>query len=208
MKWWKDKWLVKRIVAGDRDACETFVRNHYAPIYRLLVRLCRDADQAEDLTQETFTAAWINIAKYAGASSLATWLHRIAYRKFLDWRRARRPLVIADSGVDEVASGGAGPVEAAVLDEESRVLRQAMDRLPPAERDALVLHYLQGLSYREMACVLDEPSGTVKWRTSLALNNLRDQLKGQFDELQTRVERRRGAIHCQTIATAASSAGA
>ncbi|HET6881797.1 MAG TPA: RNA polymerase sigma factor [Pirellulales bacterium] len=209
MKWWTDKLLAKRIVAGDRDACETFIRRHYAPIYRLLVRLCRDADLAEDLTQETFAAAWGNVATYAGASSLATWLHRIAYRKFLDWRRARRSLAIADRDLDEVASSGAGPVEAAVLDEESCLLRRAIDRLPPAERDVLVLHYLQGLSYREMACVLDEPCGTVKWRTSLALNNLRDQLKGQLDEPSTLAERHGGrrAIHRETIAAAPSSAG-
>lgn len=208
MRRWTDKRLAKRIVAGDRDACETFVRRHYAPIYRLLVRLCRDADLAEDLTQETFAAAWVKIATYAGASSLATWLHRIAYRKFIDWRRARRSLAIADCDVDEVASGGAGPAEAAMLDEESRGLRLAMDRLPPAERDALALHYLQGLSYREMACVLDEPGGTVKWRTSLALKHLRDQLQGQLDESQTSAEREchRNAIRRETIATAAGSA--
>lgn len=207
MRWWKDKGLAKRIVAGDRDACETFVRRHYAPIYRLLVRLCRNADLAEDLTQETFAAAWLKIATYAGASSLATWLHRIAYRKFLDRRRARS-LAIADGDVNEVAGNGAEPFDSAARDEESHILRQAMDRLSPAERDVLILHYLQGLSYREMSRVLDVPCGTVKWRTSKALNNLREQLNGQLDEFQIPDERERGGGSYRAVAAAAGSAGA
>lgn len=209
MKWWMDKRLAKRIVAGDREACETFVRRHYAPVYRLLVRLCRDASLAEDMSQETFAAAWSNIDTYAGASSLATWLHRIAYRKFLDWRRARS-WPTADGDIHEVVCRGASPIEAAMLEEESRVLRQALGRLPTAERDVLVLHYMQGLSYREMARVLDEPLGTVKWRTSRALNNLRDQLKGQFNEIEesTAGTSGRTTSHCQTIAAATGSIGA
>jgi RNA polymerase sigma-70 factor, ECF subfamily len=181
---WTDRSLARRITAGDRDACVTLVANHHAPIYRLLARLCRDAHLAEDLTQETFAAAWANIGSFAGTSSLATWLHRIAYRKFLDSRRqgARAVAVDFDQAFSEVRAIGGDPLAAVIADEESHRLHQALDRLPPLERDVLVLHYLQGLSYREVAQVLDEPVGTVKWRTSRALDELKNLLGVSFDE--------------------------
>jgi DNA-directed RNA polymerase specialized sigma24 family protein len=66
-------------LGGRREACAGLVRVHYQAVYRLLVHLTRDAHQAEDLTQETFAAAWEKIGRFQGNASLATWLHRIAY---------------------------------------------------------------------------------------------------------------------------------
>lgn len=184
MRRWTDGSLARRIIAGDHDACVALVGSHHAAIYRLLARLCRDAHLAEDLTQETFAAAWTNIASYRGTSSLSTWLHRIAYRKFLDSRRqgARAVAVDFDQDFSEVGAMGGDALAAVIADEESHRLHQALDRLPPLERDVLVLHYLQGLSYREVAHVLDEPVGTVKWRTSRALDELKNLLEADYDE--------------------------
>lgn len=181
---WPDKALARRILAGDHDACLELVASYHAPIYRLLVRLCHDAHLAEDLTQETFAAGWSNIRSYAGNSSLSTWLHAIAYRKFLDGRRRREYAAAMDPDleVDDLAAATVDPLDAAIANEETYRLHQALARLPSAERHVLVLHYLQGLSYREMALVLDEPSGTVKWRTSRALDNLKELLEARFDE--------------------------
>ena len=75
--------------AGHPEACAERVRGHYQAVYRLLVHLTRDVHQAEDLTQETFAAAWERIATFEGRATLATWLHRIAYTKFIDARRGR-----------------------------------------------------------------------------------------------------------------------
>lgn len=169
-----ERLLVRRILAGERAACEELVRLHHAPIYRLLVRLCRDADLAEDLTQEAFAAAWAGIGTFSGASSLATWLHRIAYRRFIDSYRRRRPLATLDENLAEKAdTNSADPLQGLLADEESRRLYDALAQLDPPDRDILVLHYLQGLTFRQMAEVLDEPGGTVKWRTSQALAKLR-----------------------------------
>src|SRR3954462_13007108 len=82
--------LIRRIRGGDRAACAELVRDHYARGYQLLARLTRDSHAAEDLCQETFAAAWTKIRTFAGNSTLATWLHRIAYRRFVDWSRAGR----------------------------------------------------------------------------------------------------------------------
>jgi RNA polymerase sigma-70 factor, ECF subfamily len=179
-----DNALVKRILAGNHEACVELIRQYHAPIYRLLVHLCRDAHFAEDLAQETFLAAWAKIGSFNAASSLNTWLHRIAYRKFIDaHRRSERAVATrADAAIDQVQSNTPNPYDLALASEQTQRLYQALDRLKPAERDVLVLHYLQGLSYQEMADVLGQPTGTVKWRVRQALENLRRELENKIDK--------------------------
>ena len=144
--------------------------------------MTRDVHRAEDLTQETFTTAWERIATFEGRSTLATWLHRIAYTKFIDGQRTER----RDATIRERHSSSSlapdDPLETAMAVDDARRLHRALDELDSADRAVLVLHYLQGLSYREMAAVLDEPTGTVKWRTSEALNGLRILLGEEFPE--------------------------
>jgi RNA polymerase sigma-70 factor (ECF subfamily) len=165
--------LLSDLRAGRTGACAGVVRAHYRAVYRFLVHLTRDVHQAEDLTQETFAAAWEKIATFQGRASLATWLHRIAYTKFIDARRAERRA----AGMRERLAGArvspADPFDAVTAGDEARRLYRALHELDESERTVLVLHYLQGLSYREMASVLDEPAGTVKWRTAVALHRLR-----------------------------------
>jgi RNA polymerase sigma-70 factor (ECF subfamily) len=159
--------------SGCREACAELVRGHYQSVYRFLVQLTRDIHQAEDLTQETFAAAWQKIATFEGRSSLGTWLFRIAYTKFIDAQRAqRRAAEMRERRVLPIAAT-AGPLDLVMADEDAQRLYQALQELDSANRIVLVLHYLQGMSYREMATVLDEPAGTMKWRTSEALSRLR-----------------------------------
>ena len=174
-----DKALLKRILAGNHEACVELVRQYHAPIYRLLVHLCRDAHLAEDLTQETFLIAWTKIATFKAASSLHTWLHTIAYRKFIDTcRRGERTVrTTTETPLDAAQSNVANPSESAMKTEQARRLHTALDRLVPTERDILVLHYLQGMSYQEMSVVLEEPTGTLKWRTRQSLESLRTALE-------------------------------
>jgi len=172
----EDRKLLRRIQDGERAACEEFVRMYYKPIYGLLFNLSRNAAQAEDLTQETFAAAWEHIGAFDGRRPLGAWLHRIGYNKFLDAQRsqarkdstqrlaqcARPPLDLSES-----------PVDRALGSERAEQLHDAIHRLDSAGRDLIVMHYLQGLSFREMSEVLGEPAGTVKWRVSEALARLR-----------------------------------
>jgi RNA polymerase sigma-70 factor (ECF subfamily) len=175
---------VKRILTGNHEACVELVRQYHAPIYRLLVHLARDAHLAEDLTQETFLAAWAKMGGFNSASSLNTWLHTIAYRKFIDAHRRSERSVKAgpDGSIDQLQAKNPGPYASALASEETRRLYRAVDCLKPAERDVVVLHYLQGLSYEELAAVVGQPTGTVKWRTRQALDNLRSALEQNIDQ--------------------------
>ena len=165
---------------GRREAYEALIDAHYGSIYRFLLLLAREASLAEDLTQEVFAAAWGAIDRFEGRASMATWLHRIAYNAFVDAQRRedRR------RGHTEKASQGHqsvthDPVSELVAAEETARVRQTLEKLDADDRAVLVLHYVQGLSYNEMANVLAQPSGTVKWLTRRALDRLRQHLTGR-----------------------------
>jgi RNA polymerase sigma-70 factor, ECF subfamily len=174
--------LLEGLRAGRSEACAELVRGHYQAVYRLLVHLTRDGHRAEDLTQETFAVAWRAIATFQGKASLGTWLHRIAYTKFIDAQRARQRDDEARDRLVRPHPASVDPFDAAAADDESRRLYQALAALEPPERALLVWHYLQDLSYAEMAVVLEEPVGTVKWRTHVALNHLRELLPDEMSE--------------------------
>lgn len=173
---------LKGIREGKRQAYEAVICQNYKAIYRFVAYLTGDAELAEDLTQETFVSAWANIKQYKGQALLRTWLHRIAYHKFID---SKRELERQAALIDKLKQDSCdvpetlGPLFRVTADEQSRVLYEAMCKLGSREYLMIVLHYIQDLSFRQMAEVLDEPSGTVKWRTSRALKRLKEFLTGR-----------------------------
>jgi RNA polymerase sigma-70 factor (ECF subfamily) len=171
--------LVGNLRAGRPDACAELVRTHYQAVYRFLVHLTRHVHEAEDLTQETFAAAWQEIDKFEARSTLATWLHRIAYRKYIDAQRIKRRAAGVFKQVTSRRSAPADPLETVATDDDARMLYRALHSLSAVDHAMLVLHYFQGLSYREMAAVLDQPTGTLKWRTAAALLRLRALLSDE-----------------------------
>jgi RNA polymerase sigma-70 factor (ECF subfamily) len=181
-----DHRLLNDLRAGCREACAELVRAHYQVVYRFLAHLTRDVHQAEDLTQETFAAAWEKIAAFQGRSTLATWLHRIAYTKYIDALRSQRRAAGILDRLGGPRPAAADPLENVMASDEAQRLYHALHRLDVPERTVIVLHYLQNLSYSEMASVLDEPTGTVKWRTAMAINRLRAMLSRKVPEHEPR----------------------
>jgi RNA polymerase sigma-70 factor (ECF subfamily) len=146
--------------------------------------LTRDSNLAEEITQETFVSAWTNIASYKARASFGTWLHQIAYRKFVDSRRAlRRDASLMAKLREQInePQDELDPFYLLAADEHSRMLYEVLNTLPSLEYIVIVLHYIQGLSFREMSKVLDEPVGTVKWQTNRALKKLRGYLSGRVE---------------------------
>jgi RNA polymerase sigma-70 factor, ECF subfamily len=178
----EEQCLLNNLRSGRPGACTELIRLHYEKVYRLLVHLTGDVHQAEDLTQETFVSAWEKIAKFQGRATLATWLYRIAYTKFIDGRRVQQRTTGMLNRLPNPATAPTDPLETVIAADEASHLYRALDELDAQERTVLALHYLQGLSYRDMAMVLEEPTGTVKWRTSEALNRLRTVLSAEVSE--------------------------
>ena len=168
---------------GSVEVCEEIICQHHKSIYRFMVYLTNDTNIAEELTQETFASAWSNIDSYKSLALLGTWLHQIAYHKFVDSRRrTQRNTALMDKLKQEKSEvlETWNPLYKLTTDEHTRMLYKAMHRLESPEYIAIVLHYIQDLSFCEMAAVLEEPVGTVKWRTSMALRKLKKFLAGRI----------------------------
>lgn len=172
-----ERQILSALREGRREAYEAVVGTHYGSVYRFLLFLTREASLAEDLTQEVFTAAWGALDRFEGRASIKTWLHRIAYNMFVDAQRRQGRHAARIEGLGRPPGEAVSdPVADVVATEEVARVRQALERLAVEDRATLALHYIEGLSYREMARVLDQPGGTVKWLTRRALARLRHQL--------------------------------
>lgn len=161
--------------AGDAAAFGRLVRAHQGRVRRQLRRLCDgDAALADELAQEAFVQAWQALPGFRGQASLTTWLHRLAYTRFLMQRRAdaARPASATDADpIEQAAPGAGGDPGALRLD-----LMRAVAALPADEHDALVHCLALELSLNEAAEVLGVPPDTLKSRLARARAKLRERL--------------------------------
>jgi RNA polymerase sigma-70 factor (ECF subfamily) len=176
----EDADLVARVLAvDDRRAFAELVRRHQAATRSFLRRLCGgDEGRADDLAQEVFLLAYRGLAEFRGAAKLSTWLHRIAYNRFLADLRSRkleRPEPRQPPEI-EPASGGA---HGALLRHD---VERALAYLRPEERAALALCAVSGMSHSEAAEVLGCPVGTVKTHVLRGKEKLRDRLRSWQEE--------------------------
>ena len=165
---------VVRAKAGDRAAAAELVGLTYARIYAYLRRLTGGEEDAADLTQKTFCQVWRALPSYSGRSSFSTWVHGIAYHVYVDWRRREPPSDWrAEEWWEAQAAPGPNACEEATQRELARQLYAWVDRLPDEIRQAVHLHYYQGLSLAETAEVLEVAASTVKNRLREAIETLR-----------------------------------
>ena len=179
---------------GNAAAFERLVNERSGDVYALLYRLTADAEEARDLTQETFLRAFQSISRFRGEANLKTWLYRIAINQARNrwrwWRRRRRDATVSLDGSDrpdEQALTGRLRNEAAVDPEQETLahereqqLREALLGLRRSYRQAVSLRYVEGFSYEEIAATLQINIGTVKSRLSRGRLELRKKLEGSL----------------------------
>jgi RNA polymerase sigma-70 factor (ECF subfamily) len=163
------------------DSFEALYREHGERIYRFCHRLCRHRADAEDLTQEVFILAYRGLAGFDARSSLATWLYRIAYRR---WQRFRSSGSVDTVALDEGLDAPSPDLSAARLDRIA--LDDALAQLSEPLREAFILVKAEGLKYREAAEVLGVPQGTVQSRVHAAVTELRALLDPNRGEIWPR----------------------
>jgi RNA polymerase sigma-70 factor, ECF subfamily len=171
--------LIEKARDGDRAAYGELVRTHYPGVVHVVYRLCGDAALAEDMAQEAFLRAWVNLPSFRPGSPLRNWLYRIAVNAALDVLRRRSEESLEDERVEMVRDQAPDPESAVIAREQTAFLQEAMGSLPEAARSVLVLREYGELSYQEIASVLDIPIGTVMSRLNYARTRLRDLLKAQ-----------------------------
>lgn len=173
--------LIRRAQQGDRDAFTEIVRSHYPGVVRVIYRLCGDSVLAEDAAQDTFLKAWQHLISFKAGTSLKSWLYRIGVNTALDALRRGRNTPV-DLEAVRAADNTAGPEEALLQKERSAAVQAAILSLSEANRAILVLREYGGLSYAEIAAVLDIPVGTVMSRLNYARSRLREILAPDFGE--------------------------
>lgn len=170
--------LVRAAAKGDEDAFGQLVRLYENKVYHLALRMCGNEEDAADVAQEAFLAAWRALPSFRGEAGFATWLYRLTSNAAIDHlRRTKRqkaeaPLDDEELGVNAVESGP-GPQEAAEGAELRDLVAQGLRQLSDDHRQVLVLREIQELSYEEIAGALGLDLGTVKSRISRARGALR-----------------------------------
>jgi len=176
--------LIERCRAGDVAAFEPLVEKYRQRVWRLAFQVLRDREEAWDCTQDAFVRAFQSLASFRGQSAFYTWLFRIAMNVATDRLRARgaqarafgtQP-VPAEEWERTAPDPGARPDQAALGAERRLHIRRALDTLPPNARTIIMLSDVEGLSYREIADVLNCPIGTVMSRLHNARKRLRSAL--------------------------------
>jgi len=171
--------LVSRAQKGDRQAFAALVEQYWDGLYRWLYHVTHHREAAEDLAQEAFLKALAGLGSFRPGSNFRAWLFRIAYNSFLNQRRgeARARQFFPDA----VAALQHGPAEQVMSRESLQVLTRAVGRLPPDFRAAFLLRVDEGLSFREIAGVLQTTEETARWRVFKARQKLMEVLAPQLD---------------------------
>lgn len=187
-----DDGLIVGLRIGSEAAYETLLQCYQHPVYNLVSRLMSDPADACDVVQEVFLKVFRNIDHFRGGSTLKTWIYRIAVNEAHNHRRwfarHQRP-EIGFAPEDEVpgphennfADRGRSPFDLAVNEETRVVVEDALAKLNPKFRAAVVLRDIEDLSYEEIAAVLDISLGTVKSRILRGRECLRKILEGRLE---------------------------
>ncbi|HZJ93367.1 MAG TPA: RNA polymerase sigma factor RpoE [Thiopseudomonas sp.] len=168
-----DQQLVKRVQNGDKRAFDLLVLKYQHRILGLVVRFVHDPHEAQDVTQEAFIKAYRALANFRGDSAFYTWLYRIAIntaKNYLVSRNRRPPSSDVDSSDAEFYDGDhalkdmGSPERLMLRDEIDQTVQRSIKQLPEDLRCALTLREFDGLSYEDIANVMQCPVGTVRSR--------------------------------------------
>ncbi|HJT26193.1 MAG TPA: sigma-70 family RNA polymerase sigma factor [Pyrinomonadaceae bacterium] len=187
--------FIEKLKQGDSAAFEKLVNERSGEIYGLLYRLTENAEEARDLTQETFLRAFQSINHFRGESDLRTWIYRIAINQARNrwrwWRRRRREATVS---IDEPEIGGGrlglvatlksptarDPEQHTLQNERERALQKALSGLRRVYRETVILRDIEGFAYEEIANTLNISVGTVKSRLARGRQELRRKLEGSL----------------------------
>ena len=186
--------LLRRARAGDRRAFSVLVADHREAIYRAAYHVLKDPEEALDATQEALLRAYRYLDRFEERSSFRTWARRIATNVAIDRYQRRRRSERRERALPEAhdpVDRGAPEVDAGLLrDERQRLVQAAIESLPPAQRAAVLLRDVHGMSYAEIGEQLRIPKGTVMSRIYYGRAALKEKLA---DSLGPRAEELRDA---------------
>lgn len=193
LSWGRDEAeLVNELQAGSETAFDWLVTHYHGPVYNLILGMLGDTADAADAAQEVFLKAFKGIRQFRQGSSLKTWLYRIAIREALNHRRWFKRHLQKNVSIDAEPDEGYAPIDVEDLSatpfdqiaaqEIQAVVQAALLQVPEVFRSAVILRDLEGLSYEEVAEVLDVSVGTVKSRILRGRRTLKEILEPLLGE--------------------------
>jgi RNA polymerase sigma-70 factor, ECF subfamily len=176
-----DLLLVAASKNGDQEAFAQLVQRYQRLVFNLVYRMLQQYDEATEVTQETFLAAWQGLSSFRGDARFPTWLYRIAYNcslKQLELRKRDRALQVALEAEKTLENADDEQRENAELEARDRqiLVQEHLSHLPAKYRIVLILRHLQDMTYEEMAEILTMPIGTIKTHLFRARNLLKKRL--------------------------------
>lgn len=177
-----DRTLITRTLAGDSDAFGQLILKYQDRLYRTLVHMLGSAHDARDVAQDAFLLAYRKLQTFRQESSFYSWLFRIAYHAAVSSRRKHHAHRSLDHRREETGrepvddSPASDPTQPLHRTEQQQIVHDALNQLAPDYRDVLVLKELEGLSYEEIATLLNCPIGTIRSRIHRGREELRVRL--------------------------------
>src|SRR3990172_11513358 len=184
-----NSFLIQKALEGDESACAAIVARYRGQIYSLVLRMVKNREEAEDLTQETFIKAFRALATFNAEYAFSTWLYKIAANNCIDFFRKKRlktfpldnPIQVKDGELHrEYPTSDQGPEHGLISKEKSLQIQEAIDSLPKKYKEAIILRHSKDKSYEDIAAELNIPLGTVKVRIFRAREMLKKRLKDQL----------------------------
>jgi RNA polymerase sigma-70 factor (ECF subfamily) len=187
--------LVNELQAGSETAFDWLVTHYHGPVYNLILSMLGDTSDAADGTQEVFLKAFRGIRYFRQGSSLKTWVYRIAIREALNHKRWFKRHLQKNVSIDaepeeghnaiEIEDEGATPFDQLAAHEIQQAVQSALQEIPHVFRGAVILRDLEGLSYEEIAEVLECSVGTVKSRILRGRRALKEILEPMLGQRET-----------------------
>ena len=178
----RDAEQVQKVLSGDRAAYEPLIEAYQGRIFAFVVGRIRDFSATEDIVQNAFVEAYMHLKSLKSPEKFSGWLRGIALNLSNKWLQQKRPIVSIDDTSQDVTLEVSEfplpdlPDEALEKTETKEAVIAAVDALPDIYRESVLLHYMEGLTYPEIAAFLDIPESTVTGRLQVARNRLRDEL--------------------------------
>ena len=187
--------LIRKAKQGDMLAFEELILKHEKIVYNLALRMMNHSEDAMDISQEVFLKAYRSLSNFDERSAFSTWLYRITHNTCIDEIRKRKgkqtysleeDLESEDGSMQrQVADDGDTPEESLMRKEQKSEILRALDNLSEEHKAAIILRDVKGMSYEEIAEILELTLGTVKSR----INRARNQLKSEILKIREQNEK-------------------